>query len=175
MGILLISHLICAIAATAIAVPLFVIADRRPVRSTSRIVVAFLVYVLCFAGIFGFVAPLLWSQTIKQGTNVSLADYRSAGPSLPLTATQISFYSSYSGTDAKFLIAETDLNAWAKSNQWKTMEIGFPESVSVSSLDTSEVVKSGIMIDETFASRGTGIRVIFDRQTGICYYRYSHY
>jgi len=126
-------------------------------------------------GLLAPVGSFLWSQTVRQGVRVPLEEYRAISPRLPATVTQVTYYSDYSGTEALFNIAETDLTRWAQSNDWSVAEISYPEpeSVDLTHLKINTAIIRGIVIEKTFHPRGTGVRAVFNRATGECYFKYS--
>jgi hypothetical protein len=115
----------------------------------------------------------LLALTVTQGVRVSASDYHGVGPRLPPAAADISYYSDYCGASAVFSIAEADFANWISSEGWESREIDIYEDVWFPALNIERKVEDGLYIHASFAPRGTGVTLIYDRKQDLCYYRYS--
>ena len=115
----------------------------------------------------------LLALTVTQGVSVSTSDYHGVGPRLPQAAANISYYSDYCGASAVFAIAEADFTNWMSSEGWESREIDFYEDVWFPALNIERQVEDGLYIHASFAPRGTGVTLIYDRKQELCYYHYS--
>ena len=130
---------------------------------------------ILFAALFYPVLLLLWSTTVVKGVDVSLGDYRGIGPRLPPSTLRITYYSDYQGTQAVFGVREEEFAMWTSREGWKREEVRGKKLVCLRHPDIERAVTDGIVAEELFHPRGTGITLVFDRKEGTCYYRYSSY
>ncbi len=138
------------------------------------ILVLFMMQVSCIVMVIP-VLKFLWNTTISKGEHVSFTEYRGLGPCIPESAKDISYYSEYSGCDAVFSIAESEIIKWTERNEWSCKEIIGKKSVQQYRLKIDKTVRNGIAIEKIFHRRGTGVRVVYDRDSGLAYYQFSAY
>ena len=135
-------------------------------------------------GIFGVsvVAAALLFPAVTNGVlqssvvvkhDVTPANYRSVGPSLPAEASHIRFHSDYMGCEATFTMDESAFRRWIGSQGWNAEEITGTKRVDLPRLNIVRSIDNGLIVSERFADRGTGVYMAFDTKTSTCFYRYS--
>jgi hypothetical protein len=175
MGVALATLLVSAVLAVAIATASWFVLVRRLRSATARVLIMLGVVGIAGLGLLAPVGSFLWFKTVRQCVQVPLKEYRAIQPALPATVNQVTYYSAYSGTEALFAIAENDLARWAKSNDWSVAEITCPELVELTHLNVDTAIVHGVVIEQTFYPRGTVVRAVFNRDTGVCFVQYSSY
>lgn len=149
---------------------------RRRVRNPK--VMTALQCIVAFVTGVGLIVPVhhfIWARTIVQGTCVPIDAYRGMGPRLPSVVTQVTYYSDWARTDAVFEIEERSLMTWVSSHKWAAKEIEVGERVYFPQMNVSTSITRGVKVDERFHPRGTGVRIVFSRETGFCYFEYASY
>ena len=175
MGVAFATLFFSAMLAAAIGTASWFILLRRLRSANARVLIMLGVVGISCLGLPAPVGSFLWSRTVRQGVRVPLEEYRAISPRLPATVTQVTYYSDYSGTEALFIISENDLTRWAQSNDWSVAEINDPdpEPVEFTHLNINTAIVRGVVMEKTFHPRGTGVRAVFNRATGECYFKYS--
>lgn len=130
---------------------------------------------ICFVLLLVPTVQILWAGTVVKGTSVPRDGYRGTGPPLPDSAKRITYYSDYGGTDAVFAVSEETFLAWTTEKGWQRKEIQGAEDARLRRLGMERPVTDGILVEERSHPRGTGVRLLFDRAIGLCYYDFASY
>lgn len=115
----------------------------------------------------------LWDSTIEQGTGVSLQEYHGFGISLPASASAITYYRDYGGTQATFACTEADVVTWAIANDLAIEEFRSNHTISLPELGVDVVIDDGFVVGNQGDDNGGFIALTYDRSTGRGYYRYA--
>ncbi|MHC4504618.1 MAG: hypothetical protein ACYTFI_15045 [Planctomycetota bacterium] len=136
----------------------------------------------CIAGgaavfflLLGPTMGLLWAASAVHGSSVSASEFRGSGPRLPQSARAITYYSDPRGTDAVFTITGPDFVSWTSKEGWQNRSIDGEESVDLLLLKIERAITDGLVVEQQFHPRGTGVMIVYDRIKGMCYYHYSAY
>ncbi len=175
MAILALALLISGILSLLVGALVWFVLLRRIRNSALRVRISWFVIVATGLGLIVPVLSFLWSQTVKQGIEGPMNSYRGIGPRLPFSVSHVTYYTSHSGTEAVFLIDERSLTRWANEQGWHVTEIQKPESVQLPHLGLANSVANGMAVHETWHPRGAGVHIVFDRDTGNCFFLYASY
>ncbi len=138
--------------------------------------------ILCFLGILILLSPILaisgwligawWSNTHPEsGENKSHVDW------LPTSASNISYFKTYSYTAYEFNISEEDFIAW--TDEENLIEISNPISIErfnfhetyFPSAENTTTVSNGLWWETPPRGNGGGTRIAFDRDTRTAYFQ----